>query len=73
MKTYKIANLICVANGKYEVQEGYNVHEYFEADRITDRRWATREAAETFAKDNYKGDDEYGVGVDWEIIEDELQ
>lgn len=67
MKTYKITNLGISAPDGVGTQ-GYNCQEYFECEGdVRDLRFASREDAEEWLEGHYKGDDNYGVGVTWEI------
>jgi hypothetical protein len=64
MKLYKITNLRLTSE-----EPGYNVYDFFDCDRLEERRWACRYSAENFADKHYHGIDENGVGVSWEIEE----
>jgi hypothetical protein len=49
--------------------DGYSVYDYFTTDILG--TYSTPDMAQEVAEVGYKGRDEFGVGVTWEIVEAE--
>lgn len=46
--------------------EGYNAFEYLKT--APPESFESREVAEAWLAANYLGDDEFGIGVEWEVV-----
>lgn len=49
-----------------EAPEGYNAYDYLKT--APPSSFDSREFAEAWLSENYLGDDEFGIGVEWEVV-----